>query len=300
MNSQTKKDLLSGFLNLFPNRNDNLKQLLIKLTYIVVLIALLVSSFVISSSFIKTNNEYKLILDTRNSLSDPALPTKKELFSLFKQNSDFKGWINISGTNISNPIYQTTNNKFYLTHNQLKQKSPLGALFFDSKCNLKLNKAAQNLVIYGKATKQAQLFSDLKKYKNASFYNNNPTINLTTNYQSNTYVIFSAFLINSSPKDDNGKIFNYKQTNFKNEIQFQKWLNECLERSYLKTDVPVSFNDQILTLVTDSNEFKGAKFIVVARKAREDEFPNSFIAQANTNPRFPAVWYSDRNIDYPF
>lgn len=298
---QTKNGLLANFIfKHFPNRNDNLKQLAIKLLYIIVLIAIVISSCEITKYFIQTRDGYNLIVSTRDSLSNQEIPTKKDSYNLFTQNSDFKGWINIKGTNISNPVYQTDNNKFYLNHNQLKQESPLGSLFFDCNSDVAYNNTDKNIVIYGKSAQGGQLFSDLKKYKSAYFLNQNPTVTLTLNHSSDTYFIYSAFLINTSKSHDNGNIYNYKQNVFDNEYAFSNWVDESKQRSYFKTDISVLFDDRILTLVTDSDEFSGAKFVVMARKIRYGEPYNDTPAVPNQNPRFPAIWYTKQGIDNPF
>ncbi len=89
---------------------------------------------------------------------------------MLRENSDFKGWITVPNTRVDNPIYQTADNSFYLTHNQKKAKKRLRLAVFDCENKITEEETDKNLVIYGHHMKNGSMFADLTKYRSLSFY----------------------------------------------------------------------------------------------------------------------------------
>ena len=202
------------YLSYIPNGRDNLKQIIIKVFFLISLITLIVSSSYLTNYFLSAKKQEEIIEDTRSVWletvnQEPTAPEQPSAIELLLQeNSDFKGWITIPNTKIDNPIYQTADIDFYLTHNQNKQKSVYGALFFDCENVITEEKTDKNLVIYGHHMKNGSMFANLTKYKSLSFYKANPTIEFSTLYKNSTYKIFSVFVLNASKADDNDYIYN--------------------------------------------------------------------------------------------
>ena len=294
------------YLSYIPNRRDNLKQIIIKVFFLIALIAFIVSATYITNYFLSAKHQDGIIDEARSvwyeetQTNDDTELSAIEL--LLKENSDFKGWITVPNTKIDNPIYQTDNNDFYLTHNQQKQKSVYGALFFDCKNVITESETDKNLVIYGHHMKNGSMFANLTKYKQLSFYKQNPTIEFSTLYKKGTYKIYAAFVLNASKADDNDYIYNISRKSFIDDDDFDSWVNEARQRSLINTGVDVKNGDNIITLVTCTYDFDNARFVVMARETREGEDPNEDTskAAANPSPRYPKRWYDDRGIDYPF
>ena len=294
------------YLSYIPNRRDNLKQIIIKVFFLIALIAFIVSAAYITNYFLSAKHQDGIIDEARSvwyeetQTNDDTELSAIEL--LLKENSDFKGWITVPNTKIDNPIYQTGNNDFYLTHNQQKQKSVYGALFFDCKNVITESETDKNLVIYGHHMKNGSMFANLTKYKQLSFYKQNPTIEFSTLYKKGTYKIYAAFVLNASKADDNDYIYNISRKSFIDDDDFDSWVNEARQRSLINTGVDVKNGDNIITLVTCTYDFDNARFVVMARETREDEESsvNTSKATANPSPRYPKRWYDDRGIDYPF
>lgn len=293
------------YLSYIPNGRDNLKQILIKVFFLISLITFIVSAAYLTNYFLSSRHQDSIIEDTRSVwheavTEDAPEPSATEL--LLRENSDFKGWITVPNTKIDNPIYQTDNNEFYLTHNQKKQKSAYGALFFDCKNLISETETDKNLVIYGHHMKNGSMFANLTKYKQLSFYKQNPTIEFSTLYKKSTYKVYAAFVLNALKADDNGYIYNISRKSFINDEDFDSWVNEARERSLINTGVDVENGDNIITLVTCTYDFDNARFVVMARETREGEeaYADTSGARANPSPRYPKRWYDDRKIDYPF
>lgn len=294
------------YLSYIPNGRDNVKQIAVKVFFLVSLIAFIVSAAYITNYFLSARRQDGIIEDSRSVWHEMAddLPQPEPSITelMLQENSDFKGWITVPNTKIDNPIYQTDNNEFYLTHNQLKQKSVYGALFFDCKNVITELETDKNLVIYGHHMKNGSMFANLIKYKSLSFYKENPTVEFSTLYKKSTYKVYAAFVLNASKADDNAYIYNISRKNFIDDNDFDSWVNEARERSLINTGVDVKNGDNIITLVTCTYDFDNARFVVMARETREgeDASVDTFSASANPSPRYPKRWYDDRGIDYPF
>ncbi len=317
-NSKIKNSFLNFFkgiyLSYIPNKKDNLKQIIIKIGFIASFVTLIVSAVYIANYFIEADKQDSIIDDSRNiwhsvneTISTDSNADSGETINpedtvnkiLLAENGDFKGWITIKDTKVDNPIYQTDNNDFYLNHNQKKQYSAYGALYFDSKNVITEEKTDSNLLIYGHEMKNGSMFGNLKKLKSLSFYKQHPTIEFSTLYKSKSvYKIYAIFILNASKEDDGNYIYNISRKNFINENDFERWSNEAYERSIINTGVDVRMDDNIITLVTCSEDFENARLVVMARESREDENPQVDTSKAtvNPNPRYPEKWYVKRGL----
>lgn len=291
------------YLSYIPNGRDNIKQIIIKEFFLISLIVFITSAVYITNYFLSARHQDSIIEQARSVWHETGdEPELSVIEQLLQENSDFKGWITVPNTKIDNPIYQTDNNDFYLTHNQQKQKSAYGALFFDSKNVITESETDKNLVIYGHHMKNGSMFANLTKYKELSFYKQNPTVEFATLYGNGTYKVYAAFVLNASKADDNNYIYNISRKSFIDDNDFDAWVGEARERSLINTGVDVKNGDNIITLVTCTYDFDNARFVVMARETRDGEEPSvdTSKATANSSPRYPKRWYDDRGIEYPF
>ncbi len=304
-NKSTYKNIWESFYNSYiPTKRDNLTQIILKGTFLLILVLLIFFFVFVVSYFTAISSEQNMFLENKQVFQQLSSGNQKNYIKALKyfkkQNSDLKAWISIRNTSLASPVYQTKDNKFYLNHNQLKEKSSFGALFFDSKDSVVTETIDKNFVIYGNSPKSDQLFSCLKNYKSLYFYKQNPYINLSTMQGTEKYVIFATFIINSDRKDDNNYIFDYKRSNFEDSDSFTLWYEELRQRSLYLPTVNVTNEDSFLTLVTDSVEFKGAKLVVMARKVSLDETIDISKTVINKKPRYPSIYYSIKKIKNPF
>ncbi len=293
------------YLSYIPNKRDNLKQIIIKVFFLITLTVFVVSAAYIANYFLNAKHQDSIIEQARSvwHTSETEENSWSSVIELMlRENSDFKGWITVPNTKIDNPIYQTDNNDFYLNHNQQKKRSIYGALFFDCENVMTEAETDKNLVVYGHHMKNGSMFGNLTKYKQLSFYKQNPTVEFSTLYKKSTYKIYAAFVLNASKEDDNGYIYNISRKSFIDDEDFDSWVNEARERSLINTGVDVKNGDNIITLVTCTYDFDDARFVVMARETREDEdvSVDTSNASANPSPKYPKRWYDDREIDYPF
>ena len=304
-NKSTYKNIWESFYDSYiPTKRDNLTQIILKSTFLLIIVLLIFLFVFVASYFTAISAEQNMFLENKQVFQQLSSGNQKNYVNALKyfkkQNSDLKGWISIKNTSLASPVYQAKDNKFYLNHNQLKEKSSFGALFFDYKDSVVTETIDKNFVIYGNSPKSDQLFSCLKNYKSLYFYKKNPYISLSTMQGTEKYVIFATFIINSDRKDDGNYIFDYKRSNFEDSDSFTLWYEELRQRSLYLPTVNVTNEDSFLTLVTDSVEFEGAKLVVMARKVSLDETIDISKTVINKKPRYPSIYYNIKKIKNPF
>lgn len=291
----SKKFLKTFFKQYLPNKTDNVKQITIKSVFILLFIAVWVAGIYFSVYYFNDLSEKNLMEESRAAFAEN--PKR-----LLKENSDYKAWLELEGTNLNNPVYQAQDNSFYLWKNPAKEDSSYGSLFLDYRCKISEDKRDNNLVIYGNNLENGYLFGELDKLRNPDFFKNNSLLKFTDFSGTEEYKIYAVFVLNASAEDDDGYVYNIYRNDFKDENDFKFWVSEAKERSIISTLVDVLPQDKIITLVTDCKDFQNARLVVMARSCREGEIITSVdnTAVANKKPKHPKKWYEERNIEYPF
>ena len=129
----------------------------------------------------KTTNEYQTALNNM------------DFRALHEINPDVIGWISIPDTNLSYPLLQTGDNKYYLSHTWDKKYNSVGAIFIDYRNST--NFSDQNTIIYGHRVNNNSMFGILHKYTDQTFLAAHPTIYITTESGTLTIDIFAAYEI---------------------------------------------------------------------------------------------------------
>ena len=170
-------------------------------------------------------------------------------------NSNYEMWIQIPNTEINYPIVQAEDNEYYLKHNFKNESNMSGTIFVDCNNNIDEDK---NIIIYGHNMRNGTMFNNITKFKEESFFNNNNnTINIIRNNILYQYEIFSIYVEDESKVSleieftDNDAFVNYA-------------LNEASKSMYNK-NIIITEEDKIITLVTCSYEYTGARTILVGK-----------------------------------
>ncbi len=174
--------------------------------------------------------------------------------NLKKINSDVVGWIKVNGTNINYPFVQSKDNKYYLTHSFNKSYNNAGWVFLDYRNN---NINNRNTIIYAHGRTDKTMFGTLRKVLNNGWINNtnNYVIKISTEKENNLWQIFSIYHIPTTN--------DYLQTEFKDEREYQRFLNILKNRSNHNFNTSITSNDTILTLSTCYNDSE--KMVVHAK-----------------------------------
>ncbi len=212
--------------------------------------------------------------------------------SLYALNEDIAGWIEIENTKLAYPVVQAPDNDYYLRRDFDKKDNQHGIPFVDFRVDL--SKPSTNTLIYGHNMKDGQMFGELIKYKQLSYYKEHPTIIFDSIYQESKFKIVAIFITNAY--EAQGPVFNYH--NFiqaRDDKALVDFINEIRKRSLINTTVDVTTTDTLLTLSTCDYDFKDSRMVVVARRVRDGESATVDVqnAKLNPNPTMPAAWYAE-------
>ena len=186
---------------------------------------------------IKDNNETDNV-DTSN--TPKMLPKMSSLLDL---NSDTVGWLTVPGTNIDYPVVQTTDNKYYLTHNYNQEKDYNGWVFMNF-YNVPQNLDKNTILFAHNRYYSGVMFGTLSNVTKKKWYSEASNIRIFYNTLYNEYEweVFSIYQINIT--DD------YLKTIFKTDAEWLDFLDLIRSRSIFTSSAIVGVNDKIITLST--------------------------------------------------
>ncbi len=214
----------------------------------------------------KANNEVREILENSNEENVQKEKSRIEKLNELKEiNNEIFALLEIKDTNINYPVLFCGNNDYYMKHNYKKESSNDGALFIDK--DYDFNKPSSNILIYGHNNiGSKEMFVELLKYKDESFYNTHKTFNFTTSDEEAEYEIISVFLSKVYNQSDKNVFRYYYFIDAKNEKEYNEYVNNCKKASLYKIDATASYGDQLITLSTCEYSQKDGRFVVVAKK----------------------------------
>ncbi len=197
----------------------------------------------------KKNNNIKEEINKYVEINEVKLKDNEEKteytidFSKLKErNADTVAYLKVNNTNIDYVVVKGSDNSYYLKHNFNKENNRAGWIFMDY--HNKLDGNDKNIVIYGHNTRDGSMFGSLKNIVQKEWYQNkeNYLIKLVLENKIVTYQVFSTYTI---------KVEDYYiNTIFKNDDEFNDFVNTIKKRSVYNYPVDVNSKDSILTLST--------------------------------------------------
>lgn len=207
----------------------------------------------------QAENEYdKAKADNVKDADDPA-SVEVDFAGLQQINPDVMGWIKIPGTNIDYPILQSAeeDDDYYLNRTMEGAEGLPGSIYIEKYDSPDFSDAVS--VIYGHTLHDGTMFSELKKYKERDFFDENPYIYIYLPDGSvKKFQIFAAVAF-----DDRYLIMSYAFTYDKDFEQFITDLKAC-EVGNINEDVEVKFGDSVITLSTCIDEYPEQRWLVNA------------------------------------
>ncbi len=227
--------------------------------------------------------------------TEPPYLTKAE--ELLEKNPDTIGYITVPGTDVDNPIVQTVDNDYYLHIGFDGQDYRAGTVFMDYRNTFSWNEEEQseNIVLYGHNMADNTMFGSLRRYRqDEDFYKEAPIIKLSSNYKEYTYVIFGLIITAGGATPPNDDVYADPMTwegfpywnmqELDDEKHFNYYVDTVESMNMIKDNkVPVEFGDDILTLSTCYSDEDNSRFLVVARRLREDETEAEMIELVSGN-----------------
>lgn len=199
---------------------------------------------------------------------------------LLTQNKDVVGYMKLSNTKVDYPVVQwpdsnddDNGNAYYLDKDLYGNYLDSGTLFLDYRANYDGDplEHSDHLCVYGHNMRSGAMFGNLKKYyQDESFYDENPIIEFSSNYKDYQYIIIAYFVTSGEWNAD----FRYWDiVNFETEDDYNYFIDTIESKTQRNTDVDVQYGDKFLTLSTCHLDVDNSRFLVVARRLRDDETP---------------------------
>jgi len=184
-------------------------------------------------------------------------PTSPEILSLaeYYDNHEVVGRLIVGNTNIDYAVVQHSDNEFYRTHDISRNPTEYGWIFIDSW--LEIGHNSNNTVLYGPMTPYSLLY-EVSRFADFEFFTTSPGIRLITHHSNDRWEVFSFYT------DDNSE-HAFSPANYRN---WNAWIEHFANRSLHPTNITVSEEDRIITLVAnriDSNQ----RYILHARLVQE-------------------------------
>ncbi len=295
------KFLKRFFKGLFPWKGDSIGEIIRKVIFLIAVIVfvgagvMLVSTLIQSEEAVEEKKENQSIITTTVATTVDSegniitiAPTDEEIaehnFNVaehFKSiNEDYIGYLEVEGCDIYEPIMQGDDNDYYLDHNYYGGTNKAGTVFLDYRCTVSEEYISPNIVFYGHNQEDGTMFGNLKDYKqNVEFYQENPVIKFSPEFETGEYVIYGYFVTHVRPEQhSSGIVFHYHDyiETLNDEETFNWYINEVQKRNQIVSPVDVQYGDKLLCLSTCSNEFSDSRFVVFARRLRDGESIDDF------------------------
>jgi len=163
------------------------------------------------------------------------------------------GWIKLNETPIDYPVMQYSDNDYFLTRLPDGSQHRNGSIFLDYRNSNDFSD--KSILIYGHETRAGDMFGVLKSYRNQAFFNENPIIYLHT--PENDYIIqlFAGHVAHS--------VRDHPPLEFEDDDDFFAYIEHIRSISVFNSDIAVTADDRIVSLVTCTYDFNDARLIIV-------------------------------------
>lgn len=180
-----------------------------------------------------------------------------DLAALMEQYPDVRGWISIPDTGIDYPVLQSgaDDPQYYLRRNYKGEYDVNGSIFLQWDCNVR---DGQNLVVYGHNMKSGVMFGKLDKYADPAYCKEHPAVLFQTPDGVDSYAVVAVLKADVS-------MFPFRQTVFQEPDGLSQYLSRAKGLQLFENGQMIgSGPKQVLTMVTCSYEWDGARNIVIA------------------------------------
>ncbi len=196
------------------------------------------------------------------SSSQPAPKPRKlvDFKALQKKNQDIIAWIEVPGTVIDYPILSTTDNTFYLDHDENKEYSKYGAIFVDM--SNPDDFSAPMMVAYGHYTPDETHFTQLHRYEDPDYFAENRELYVYLPDGQQKYEIMAALQIG-----DENILYEKDYADEETMKEFLAGLrnSEDPKANVNLTGAKADDHYLMLSTCTQAEEWTDQRYVVVAR-----------------------------------
>ena len=163
-------------------------------------------------------------------------------------------WIQCEGTPIDYPVMQGTDNEYYLYHLPDGTPNGLGSIFMDYQNDPGLQD--DNTILYGHHMQNGSMFASIDQYKDQSYFNQHPSLTLSTPEETYRVDLFAGYV---------GEGSKPLPIHFGTEGEYSSFIQEVKEKSTFESNMEVTVQDHILTMVTCDYDFSDARYILFGK-----------------------------------
>lgn len=222
-----------------------------------------------TANTVTTTTEEETEVETVEETTEPEMTERAK--ELLTQNPDTVGYITVEGTEVDNPVVQTTDNDYYLSVGFDGQEFRAGTVFMDytDVFGADTDTWSENIVLYGHNMADNTMFGSLRKYRqDPSYYKDYPFITFSSNYADYTYVMV-GLVITSGDADADFPYWRMEELDDKEA--FDGYMSAVKEKNMIDNPIDVQYGDSLLTLSTCYSDEDNSRFIIVLRRLREGE-----------------------------
>lgn len=194
-------------------------------------------------------------------LAEPSV-ILPEYSGIYLLNTDVVGWISIPDTRVNYPVMQSVDRPdYYLTRDFDGNSNKNGCIYVREQCNV--FRPSDNLTIYGHNMRSGNMFHDLFKFRDKSFWESHKTFTFDTILEHHTYEIVAVFTTTASV----GRGFPYHLfVNAATEEEFDDYVAKCKQLAMYDTGVTAEYGDKLITLSTCEYSQVNGRLVVVAKR----------------------------------
>ena len=163
------------------------------------------------------------------------------------------GWILLDETPVDYPVMQYSDNDYFMTRLPDGTNHRNGSIFLDYRNEPDFSD--KSILVYGHHTRAGDMFGTLSHYRSQEFYNANPVIYLFTPERDYELILFAGHLAHS--------VRDHPPLDFESDDDFLYYIQQLKNKSVFNSDVEVTAEDRIVSLVTCAYDFNEARLIVV-------------------------------------
>lgn len=243
-------------------------------------VLLAVAAFVFiqnNQNYQKIDQENERVAEYAKLSDDENTPPQVDWDALKAMNPDVVGWLQVPGTVVNYPVFQTTDNEYYLNRAPDRSESIGGSVFLDYECKAPGMVDVQTIV-YGHHMRNGSQFKQIADMEDQKLFDTIKTVWYVTEKQG-AHNLAPIFLYYTNEDD-----LDVRQFTFQNDEAFHKYLEGYFAKAQAKradADKIVPQLKHVFTLSTcNYYDGLGRTLLVCAPKSEVPGTPEYTAAQA--------------------
>ncbi len=183
-------------------------------------------------------------------------------FTTLKEvNSDIVGWLSVEDSLIDYPIVHTPNNIEYYLRRDIEKKYSISGVPFIG-VGSSLEPLADNLLIYGHNMDNDTMFGSLENYFDSEYLESHKFIEVYSEGVLYTYEVIALFVEDVTVGNGHFEYYNYLNWETRSVEEYSNTLSRM---SSIPLEVPLTAEDDIITLSTCSYQSQHARTVVIGK-----------------------------------